>query len=483
MRKVCALLCNIVMVLTIPAMAQTPRHAKSAQALRLYQEGLRLQENRRGYEAMQKLREAAKLDPNLALAWAMLSVVETSPEAAREARERARILMEQQPQSGVDDLLIRWIISRSETELRYSIQVANQLVSEHPGQKHILWTVGSWYGFQLHQYDRDVALQEAALKLDPNFTPALNELAFAYAHLEQFDRAVELIKRYAEQVPNEPNSEDSYGEVLRLAGRYEESLDHYRRALRMLPTFESSQLGLGDTYALMGEENKARNEYEKCSRTGPLSTRLDCRKMSIYTYVREGSDEEAAKLLAQFAGQMHSLKRISLELESLTTLGLITKQTDAAFGYFDQATSAARSSKTISTSDREETIARVMAYKVRIASANGDMEKARSVQAELDAIGASTKDPSVYAAMYGGRAALLHSQKKYDEAAEAAQEDVDDVFSKLLLAHCYEHNGGKGAAGVLQESMVQEHTMNIDLALVKREIKNQSLSGATEATR
>jgi len=473
MQKVRVLVCSIVMLLIVPAVAQTPSHSKSPQAFRLYQEGLRLQENRRSYEAMQKWREATKLDPNLALAWAMLSIVETSPDAAREAREKARYLIEHQPQGDVDDLLIRWIISRSETELMYSIQVANDLVSKHPDQKRILWTVGSWYGFQMHQYDQDVALQEAALKIDPNFAPALDELGFAYAHLQRFDHAVEMIKRYAEQVPNEPNSEDSYGEVLRLAGRYEESLQHYRRALKILPAFESSQLGLGDTYALMGEEKKARDEYEKCSNVGPVSVRLDCRKMSIYAYVREGNDEEAAKLLTDFTRQMHSVKRISLELESWIALGLIAKKPDAAFGYFDQAIAAAKTSKTIPPSDREETTARVMAYKVRIASANGETDTAQKVQAELEAMDASTKDPNVYAAMHGGKGALLFYQEKYDEASNALQEDTNDVFSILLLAQCFEHHGVKTAADELRKSLVEDHTMDIDLALAQREIKSQ----------
>ncbi|MGB8014045.1 MAG: tetratricopeptide repeat protein [Terriglobales bacterium] len=471
MQNVRVFVFSILVLLMIPAAAQTAAHAKSPQAVRLYEEGLRLQENRRSYEAMQKWREATKLDPNLALAWAMLSIVETSPDAAREAREKARYLIEHQPQGAVDDLLIRWIVSRSETELMYSIQVANDLVSQHPDQKRILWTVGSWYGFQMHQYERDVALQEAALKVDPNFAPALDELGFAYAHLQRFDRAVAMIQRYAEQVPNEPNSEDSYGEVLRLAGRYEESLEHYRRALKILPTFESSQLGLGDTYALMGDEKRARDEYEKCSSSGSVSTRLDCRKNSIYTYLREGKDEEAAKLLTEFAEQMHSVKRISLEVESLIALGLIAKKTDVAFGYFDQVIAAAKASKTIPTSDREETIARVKAYKVRVAAANGDMEKAQLMQAELEALGASTKDPNVYAAMQGGRGALLYYQnQKYDEASASLQQDADDVFSRLLLAMCYEHHDGKAASEVLKGSLVQQHTMDVDLALVQREI-------------
>jgi tetratricopeptide (TPR) repeat protein len=473
MQKVRVLVCGVVMALIVPAFAQSPAHSKSPQAFRLYQEGLRLQENRRSYEALQKWHEATKLDPNLALAWAMLSIVETSPDAAHEAREKARYLIEHQPQGDVDDLLIRWIVSRSETELMYSIQVANDLVLKHPDQKRILWTVGSWYGFQMHQYDRDVALQEAALKIDPNFAPALDELGFAYAHLQQFDRAVEMIKRYAEQVPNEPNSEDSYGEVLRLAGRYEESLEHYRRALKILPTFESSQLGLGDTYALMGEEKKARDEYDKCSSNGPVSVRLDCRKNSIYSYVREGNDEEAAKFLTEFTQQMHSVKRISLELESLMALGLIAKNPDAAFDYFDQAIAAAKASKTIPPSDREETIARVIAYKVRIASANGETEKAQKLQAELEAM-SSTKDPNVYAAMQGGKGALLFYAGNYEGASDALLDDSNDMFSMALLVRCYGRLNGKSAAEVLQKSIVEVHNMDIDLALVQREIKDRS---------
>jgi tetratricopeptide (TPR) repeat protein len=463
--------CVVAMAMIAPAVTQTAAPPKSPQAIRLYQEGLRLQENRRSYEAMQKWREATKLDPNLALAWAMLSIVETSPDYAREARDKARYLIEHQPQGGVDDLLVRWFVSRSETDLMYSIQVANDMVSQYPDQKRILCTIGSWYGFQMHQYDRDAALQEAALKVDPNFAPALDELGFAYAHLQRFDRAVEMIKRYSEQAPNEPNAEDSYGEVLRLAGRYDESLEHYHRALKILPGFDSSQRGLGDTYALMGDEKKARDEYEKCSGSGSASTRLDCRKMSIYSYVREGKNEEAAKLLTDFTGQMHSVKRISLELESLIALGLITKKTDAALGYFDQAIAAAKASKTIPKSDRDETVGRVMAYKVRMASANGDTETAQKVQAELEAWAASTKDPNVYAAMRGGRGAILYYQKRYEEAASAIQDDPNDVFSRLLLVRCFEQQNKKDAADVLKGLIFQEHTMDIDLALVQREIK------------
>ena len=56
--------------------------------------------------------------------------------------------------------------------------------------------------------------------------------------------------------------QDSFAEISRLAGRFNDSLEHYRASLKIDPTFIDSQAGLGDTYAVMGEEEKARAEYD-----------------------------------------------------------------------------------------------------------------------------------------------------------------------------------------------------------------------------
>jgi tetratricopeptide (TPR) repeat protein len=464
----------LLLALTLPAVAaggpEKSPAPKSPQAVRLYQEGMKLQENRRTFEALQKWREAVKLDPNLALAWAMLSTQETSPEAAREARDKARYLIENQPQSGADDLMIRWIVSRSETDLMYSIQAANDLSTKHADQKRILWAVGAWYGFTLRQYDRDVALQEAALKLDPNFAPSLDELGVAYAHLQRFDRAIEMVKRSAELTPNEPNPQSSLAEVLRLAGRFDDALEHYHQALKIMPSFDSAQLGLGDTYALMGDQKRAREEYAKCSSTGAVSTRLSCRKMAIYTYIREQNTDEASKQLRDFITQMHAVKRISFELEGLVTLGLITKDVDASLGYLDQALEAARASKTLPKSDRDEAIARTLAHKVRIATDAGKADVASKALAELEAIGAISKDSYVDSARHGGRGVALLAEKKYDEAYEELQDDLNDVYSEMILIRCFEKQGKRDASEVVRKMIMSRHSMDIDLSLVQRQL-------------
>ena len=76
------------------------------------------------------------------------------------------------------------------------------------------------------------------------------------------------------------------------------------------------------------------------------SCTLAAADVDLYLRAR-GERRWGCKLLTDFAGQMHSVKRISLEVESLIALGLIAKRTDVAFGYFDQAIAAAKASTVI----------------------------------------------------------------------------------------------------------------------------------------
>src|SRR5262249_41067803 len=64
---------------------------------------------------------------------------------------------------------------------------------------------------------------------------------------------------------NQPNPEDSLGEVSRFAGDDAGSLEHYRQALLINPRFITSQIGLGDTATLMGNFARARQEYDKAA--------------------------------------------------------------------------------------------------------------------------------------------------------------------------------------------------------------------------
>ena len=117
-----------------------------------------------------------------------------------------------------------------------------------------------------------------------------------------FAKAFAAMDRYVALLPREPNPQDSYGELLRMAGNFEGSLQHYHAALKIDPDFVTSQVGLGDTYALMGNQEQARIEYDKAIRYAHNEAdRLDYSMQKAMTWVRDGKFSEADKRFQEIA--------------------------------------------------------------------------------------------------------------------------------------------------------------------------------------
>ena len=446
-----------------------PATTKSSDALRAYRAGIELEGNLRTSEALKKYRSAVKSDPNFALAWAMIATTEPSPAAAARARQRAHELLSKA--SAGEQLMINWVVSRGDADMIHAIAAGNDLVAAFPGDKYVLFTVGAWL-MGLNQLDRAISLEDKALAIDPNYAPALNESGYLYAYQRNFDKAIAAMKRYAQVIPNEPNPQDSYAEILRLAGHYEDALTHYQEALKIMPSFASSQQGLGDTYALMGDQQRARAEYTKCSGGDvDLQYSILCRQMSAYSYIREKNFDEARKQLEAFVVSMHKENQTAYAVEALIAMSYLDKDVVSAFSDLDRAILELRSDHAIPKAQRDEVLARIMAHKVRIAGLAGDNARAQRSINELDAFKMSA-DPLIQAAWNGGQGAWLYSQKKYEEAITQLQDDQNNPFSELLLVRAYEAAGDKKAASDLKESVLTLHKIDIDLCVAQQALKN-----------
>lgn len=447
-----------------------PVTTKSSDAARLYREGIELQGNVRTSEALEKWRAAVKADPDFAMAWAMIAAGESSPVSAVRARDKARALMPKV--SDGEQMMIRWVVARGESDIIAAIAAANDLTSTYPGDKYVLSVVGSWMS-GLNQWDRAASLQEKALALDPKYAPALNEAGYIYAHQRNFDKAVDAMKRYVALIPNEPNPQDSYAEILRLAGKYDDALTHYREALKILPTFSSSQQGLGDTYALMGDQDRARVEYAKCSGgTNEVRFTIFCRQMSAYSFIRENKMDDARKQLESFIAAMHKEGQTEFEVEGMTALAFIDKDVASAFADLDRGMVEVRGDRTVPKSDRDEVLARLLSHKVRIAALAGDNQRAQKAVAELDAFARKSSDPLIQAAWKGGHGAWLYSQKIYDSANNELQDDQDSPFSQMLLVKTYQASGNAKAASELKNSLLTLRRLEIDLWMAQQALKD-----------
>lgn len=442
---------------------------KSTDAAKFYEQGMKLQENLRTSESLALMKEAVKADPSFALAWAMRSTVEVSPEAAARARKRASALMAKANEG--EQMLIRWIVARGESDRIAAISASNDLVAKFPNDARVLSMVGNWMT-QQGQWDRDVQLQERVIELDPKFASALNELGYAYAHQRRFDKAVETMNRYVALVPNEPNPQDSMGEILRLAGKYEDAIGRYKNALKIMPDFYSSQQGIGDTYALMGDQKRAREEYAKCSQVKDGNFHILCQQMSAYSYIREQNMEEARKQLTAFAANMSKEGQTVYQAEALMALAFIGSKPEFSYNYLDQATRALKANKSVTKSDRDEISARILAHKIRIAALAGDMAEANQALGELELAAKASMDPMIQAALKGGRGAALFGEKKYSDAITELQDDGDNAFSQMLLVKAYRATGKDKEADELKDSMLTLRRLEIDLWMAQQQVKS-----------
>ena len=144
--------------------------------------------------------------------------------------------------------------------------------------------------------------------------------------------------RYVALLPNEPNPQDSYGELLRMAGNFEGSLKHYRAALKIDPDFVTSQVGLGDTYALMGNQEQARVEYDKAIRFAHNEAdRLTYSMQKAMTWVRDGKFAEADKSFQEIAETAHAKDQDLQEAQAYRHLAEYQTDDNAALKYLQQA--------------------------------------------------------------------------------------------------------------------------------------------------
>src|SRR5208337_722691 len=209
-----------------------------------------------------------------------------------------------------------------------------------PRDKHLLYLAGNWL---MGEQGNDQAQRffEKALVIDKNFPAALNDLAYVYARNRQFAKAFVAMDRYVAQLPNEPNPQDSYGELKRMAGDFESSLQHYRAALKMDPDFVTSQLGLGDTYALMGNQEQARIEYDKAIRFAHNEAdRLTYSMQKAMTYVRDGNYADADKSFLEIAETAHAKEQDLQEAQAYGHMAEYQSDDNAALKYLQSAEDA-----------------------------------------------------------------------------------------------------------------------------------------------
>jgi tetratricopeptide (TPR) repeat protein len=455
-----------------PSAGSMPVTAASATGRELYEKGMQDYENLYLERCNEDWRAAVKEDPTIAVAWAWIAFNSRNPAEAMEAREKAKALL---PKITLgEQLMVRWIADVQEGNSIAGIQAMNDMLAMFPKDKHLLYLAGNWLMLVNGDGQAQQRLFEKALALDKNYPAALNDLGYVCARNRDFAKAFAIMDRYVAVLPNEPNPHDSYGELLRMAGHFDESLTHYRMALKMDPNFTSSQAGIADTYALMGDQAQARVEYDKAiAQAHNDGDRIDYMMQRATTWVREAKPSEADRAFAETAQKAHELGLDLQEGEAHRRMAAYQTDDVSALKHLEAAEDALGHSKEISPMDRDEELSRILRYRtVRAAHADKN-ELAQASLQRLEKLSSGSRDTILQNSYHGAAGALFAAQKKWDDAIAQLEEDSDDPFSMQLLSRAYYERGESAKMHEVEARLRGTNVPTIEQAVVVPEARAQ----------
>ncbi len=460
-----------------------PLTTKSPEARRLVEEALILYLDRVEQEqSIEILRKAVQVDPDFAMGHEFLAQI--SLDSAEQVNEQAKAFAARNHATASEQLVIEWYQDAADHKLISAITKMNDVLNQYPRDKWVVWMTTWWLQSQ-QQYERVIAVYERSGITD---SPGLiNNMGYNYAYVRQFDKAFAMMDKYVAAMPNDSNPQDSYAEILRMAGRFNQSIEHYRTSLVINPEFYSSQFGIADTYSLMGDQVRARKEYEVGFQkfTLPELQQILWKTREAATFVREGDYEGAQHAFQAIADYAHSRQNSQAEADTYRQMAVCEQNPKQALVYLGKAEAATQDGKNALRITITQELAQILRARVGVALKMGNKELANSNLARLTALSESSSDKLIELAYHGAAGAVLFSEHKYDQAISNLEEDTTNPFSLKLLAAAYQKIGYSAGAKRTNETLTNLNDPTLEQALVVPAFRkcSESPSSCTATTK
>jgi len=449
--------------LKLPATTSSPAAAGHFESAMVHYE------NHKWNVALDEWNQAIKQDPNFAQAYVWICF--TTGDPTEEARDRAKAEALINKVTPGEQLLIRWLAGVRENRYVEGIMAMNDLLAMFPHDKRLHFMVGYWLFRWQDEYETSKKVTLQALAEDPNYATCYNQMGYIYSRLGDIDKALEYTKKYITLLPNEPNPHDSYGEMLRFAGRYPEALEQYRLALKIDPSFYISQKELGESYSLMGDEAQARKEYAKAIEQVPIkSAKAEYSQKLALTYVREKKYAQADIAYRDAAAKARALEQWLWEARAYRVMAMYEPDAATAMKNLDHAEVLLAAAKNkVSQIDFNEEKAHILRVRVEREVAAGDANTGQTLVGELEGMAAPGSSLNTQRTYHGAAGTLLAAQKKYADAIPHLEEDIANPLSMKLLITAYREKGDEADAAMLTIKLQEWKVPSVEEALVSIE--------------
>jgi serine/threonine protein kinase/Tfp pilus assembly protein PilF len=208
-------------------------------------------------EARQAFEKAVEIDPTFAVAHLYLA---WTYGRLREIAARDRAFVKAKEFSDRATKKERMYIEASyadsmERDLEKRFRLLKQMAQEFPREKRVHHLLASHYRVR-GLLPQAVEEYNKVLGLDPAYGWAMNELAYMYTDVEDFEKAYEYFKRYGSLYPGDANPIDSLGELYFRMGKLDKAVEQYKEALRLKPDFYYAYWEMAYVFALKEDYGK-----------------------------------------------------------------------------------------------------------------------------------------------------------------------------------------------------------------------------------
>ena len=448
----------------------------SPEALALFEQGVVEWENLHISRALEHWQKAIDKDPNFLLAHLYIS--ERIPDPGQQAAERKKVLDLMGSVTPGEQLMAQWIIADSRGDTIAALSAMNELLGRYPRDKHLYWFAALSMGANYHQWERSAELAEQAVSVDPDFAGALNNLGYDYAFQGKFDKALPVMRHYIEVLPGEPNPQDSYAEILRMAGHFDEAVEHYHAALKIEPNFGESLLGLADTYALMGKEDEARAQYDVAIQHAYTKAYSVMWKLKwAATYLRENRLQDTDAAFQQAAAIAHGNSVGTLEAEAYRIMALYQKDDALASRWLKKALEVLDHPHDTSRNARQQELALIHRTEIHRAIQSGKSSTAAEILAQLNKMSEESHNPNIDLAYHASAGMVLVARHKWLEAIPHLEEDSNDPFSMELLVTAYQKAGLTAKSEKMARALSAFNAPTVEQALVVPAFRSKKNKG------
>lgn len=290
--------------------------------------------------------------------------------------------------------------------------------------------------------ERIAALEDATARF-PDLAAAFNILAYSQWDAGDEAGARRNVARYAELLPDHPNSHDSVAEIMQFSGLFAQAVQSYERAISIDADYFDGYTGLAEARLLAGDANGARAALDEGrEHASSDGERAAVTRYKANTYFFEGDGPMGLSTLKEAAAALEATNNTGLTAQAHRELAVA----EALFGSAENIPTHIAKATELSAGNATHAWA-ALAYGVA-----GNADAAREAVRAYD----EATDGADFTQTLDGMVQLVSGQ--HAEAEKLLLESgLDDDWALSFMARCQHETGNAAEALALERELHADH--------------------------